>query len=64
MEKAPPGVDNMGIELPWSRNEWIDLTLVPCDSGSIFKTRITTEALHECCDPVEALLARNHMKLA
>lgn len=58
------GVDSMGIELPWSRKEWIDLTLIRSDNGSVFKTRITTDALHECCDPIEVLLARNHMKLA
>ncbi len=58
------GVDSMGIELPWSRMEWIDLSLVPSDSGSILKTRITTDALYESNVPVEALLDRNHMRLA
>lgn len=58
------GVDSMGIELPWSRKEWIDLTLIRSDNGSICKTRITTDALHECGDTVEALLDRNDMKLA
>ena len=58
------GVGSMGIELPWSRKEWIDLTLIQCDTGSIYKTRITTDALYESGDSAEALLARNHMKLA
>ena len=58
------GVDSMGIELPCSRKEWIDLTLIQCDTGSIYKTRIITDVLYECSDPAEALLARNYMKLA
>ena len=54
----------MGIELPWSRKEWIDLTLIQSDTGSLYKTRITTDALYESSDSAEALLARNYMKLA
>lgn len=59
------GIGNMGIELPWSRKEWIDLKLVSAygDSGTISKQRIGIDAITEDNKTIEEVLKMNHMKL-
>lgn len=59
------GVGNMGIELPWSRKEWLDLKVTALHersfSGRTF--RITTDAVLHCNDTAERVLKDNNMKL-
>ena len=59
------GVGNMGIELPWSRNEWLDLKVTALYEKS-FPTsnlRITTDTISRINDTAEQVLEANHMKL-
>ncbi|MCR4655261.1 MAG: hypothetical protein K5770_03415 [Lachnospiraceae bacterium] len=59
------GVGNMGIELPWSRKEWIDLKLIKAyGNGRTESTcRICTDAMRDCNDTIEKVLHDNHMRL-
>lgn len=59
------GVGNMGIELPWSRKEWLDLkvTALYDKCFSERKLRISTDAIIRGNDTVEQVLTANDMKL-
>ena len=63
--KTDYGVGNMGIELPWSREEWLDLKVTAlhesCFSGRTL--RITTNALQDFNYSIERVLEYNDMKL-
>ncbi|MBR4530443.1 MAG: hypothetical protein IKO80_09225 [Lachnospiraceae bacterium] len=59
------GVGNMGIELPWSRKEWLDLKAAALyeKKPSERNFRITTDAILACNDTAEQVLEDNNMKL-
>ncbi|MCR4755393.1 MAG: hypothetical protein K5868_07670 [Lachnospiraceae bacterium] len=59
------GVGNMGIELPWSREEWLDLkaTALYDKCCSERNLRISTDAIIRGNDTVEQVLTANDMKL-
>ncbi|MCR5589902.1 MAG: hypothetical protein K6F73_00040 [Lachnospiraceae bacterium] len=59
------GVGNMGIELPWSRKEWLDLkvTALYDKCFSVRNLRISTDAISCGNDSAEQVLAANDMKL-
>ena len=59
------GVGNMGIELPWNREEWLDLKLVKAYGNGRTESscRICTDAILRCNDTMEQVLRDNKIKL-
>lgn len=63
-EKTQYGVDSMGIELPMSRYEWLDLILEPADgSQAPVEHRIKVDSLYICDKSPEDILKEHSIFL-
>lgn len=58
------GADGLGVELPWSREEWIDLKLRPLyEKGGTRSFRIKIDTIIDRIKTIERILEKNHVKL-